>query len=108
MMVDSDIWKLALNAIDLPIFVVDAQLTVIYANPAVKSMTEKQGFIDNAAESEGKPLFELVPVLAESVGVKYKTLFETGSRRRMRSSILSAGVRAACSPAGIRSSAGAA
>lgn len=67
-----------MSAIDIPMFVVDAHLTVTFANDAAKSLTMNMGMLEDQGDVEGRPLFEAVPLLSESVRERYKILFATG------------------------------
>lgn len=77
-MTDINMWKEVLEAVDIPLFVIDTRRIVVFANAAVKSMVNTLGFVGDVTGAEGRSLFDLVPMLSESVGSEYETLFATG------------------------------
>jgi len=77
-MTSDNIWNDVLEAIHIPLFVVNTDRVLVLANRSVISLVRRLGFMESDGVAIGRPLFEAVPKLPASLVARYDELFSTG------------------------------
>lgn len=67
-----------LEALELPLFVVNSERVIVFANSAVIALVKRLGFMDQDTVTVGRNLFEALPKLPPLLALRYDELFATG------------------------------
>ena len=67
-----------LEALELPLFVVNTERIIVFANRAVISFAQRLGYAEQDTVTVGRNLFEALPKLPPLLALRYDELFVTG------------------------------